>query len=363
MKNKIPQSLKLLDGFLADKQMSAYALSVRLGAQSFTVSGGYHAHPGSGAIASATENNSLFDLASLTKIFATAKIIHAAKRAGLLRLDDPYKKYFPKFPHIAITLQQLLDHRSGFPAHIEFFKRFAAGDAPMGDVSALERWIYETPLKHPVGSVTEYSDLGIMLLGFLLEKIYSKPLAQIFQEQVVRPLGLDRTGYVALPHSHWQDSGISLHFAPGDFVATETCPWRKRTMQGEVHDDNTWAMGGVAPHAGLFSTAPECLKMLDHLVGEVKADKDFILPSASTRQGSGIFENGFLLYPGLRAFAGDDFAGAFGFTGFVGTSAWHDPARDLSVVLLTNRVHPSRNDTRWIVSRLEFHQSLWRELR
>jgi CubicO group peptidase (beta-lactamase class C family) len=225
----------------------------------------------------------------------------------------------------------------------------------------LKKWLFAVDLKHERGKVTEYSDLGFMLLGFVVEQIYARPLDQLFYEEVIIPLGLNRTGFISLPHRKGQKN-FDLHFAPGDFVATELCPWRNKILQGEVHDDNTWAAGGVMGHAGLFSTAQESLQMLESLALELKNDADFSFPASSTRSLHNIFSQGFMVYPGLRAQAGNDFAAAVGHTGFVGTSAWFQQERNLSVVLLTNRVHPSRSDTRWIQTRLNFHQSLWTEL-
>lgn len=352
---QIAKSIQILQSALLEKQMSAVALEVRYGKRRFSYYDGEHAHRDSGAICTRVSERSIFDLASLTKIFVTSNLLHKAK----VDASRSYAYYFGDFPFQDMTIRSLMEHNSGLKAHVEFFKRFQSGEAPLGDLEALKKWIYTTERSAPLGGPSVYSDLGFMLLGFLLEKIFSLPLAQIFQEQVVRPLALDFTGFIPLNHSRWNDTGMALHFAPGDFVATEKCPWRNKTMQGEVHDDNCWSMGGIAGHAGLFSTARECLKMLDEMFWEIKA----VRPDKATRSASGKFWDGFMVYPGLRAFPGEDFAGAIGHTGFVGTSAWHSFDRDLSVVLLTNRVHPSRDDNRWIETRLKFHQSLWNELK
>jgi len=359
---KIKGSIEILAKAVQEKQISGYALALAYKNQVTYESGGTHGYSDSGAIARYVNKNSLFDLASLTKIFSTSLLIHLSQRQGLLTILDPVQKYLPNFAHKQITIQHLLEHTSGLPAHLEFFKRYHQGEAALGDLDALKSWIYATPLSQATGSKTEYSDLGFMLLGFLLETIQAKPLAQIFHELVVQPLGLNQSGFVALPHSRWQDPGIALHFAPGDYVATELCPWRKKVMQGEVHDDNTWAMGGVAGHAGLFSTAAESLQILQFLNEILDQNKNFVRPDLGLRSSSNHFCQGLMVYPGLRAFAGNDFAGAVGHTGFVGTSAWSHPADELHVVLLTNRVHPSRTDTRWIETRLAFHQSLWNQL-
>ncbi len=292
-----------------------------------------------------------FDLASLTKIFSTGALLLQLESEDRLQLNDPITRWIPEFPDPTVTLRMLLEHRSGLPAHVEFFRRFSAGEAPMGDQRALRYWICE--VKTDPARPQVYSDLGFMLLGFVVEKICGAALPEAFAERIAKRLKLQRTGFRLLPHA----PSHSPSLPDGRFVATENCPWRGRVMQGEVHDDNCWTMGGYGGHAGLFSTAEESLRLLEHTSHLLRAHPDLFPVGTSTG-----FHAGFMVYPGLRPFPDAGFPGAVGHTGFTGTSAWWHPEKDLRVVLLTNRVHPSRDDGRFIDTRLRFHQALWRAL-
>jgi CubicO group peptidase (beta-lactamase class C family) len=270
------------------------------------------------------------------------------------------RKYFSEFPGASTSLLDLLTHRSGLPAHLEFFRRytfFEGGSARPGDQKPLLSWICEAGLTEPGKQV--YSDLGFILLGLLLESLYGKTLPEIFHERIVSRLKLESTGYVTLPHAPAPARMYGLLAEQARFVATETCPWRKKTLQGEVHDDNCWAFGGYAGHAGVFSTLRESATLFEHLLKQSKANPEFL---GRRQEPPGIFSYGYMTYPGLRPFPGPAFAGAIGHTGYPGTSAWiHEPTGTLAL-LFSNRVHPTRTDGRWINTRLEFHQLLWEEL-
>lgn len=303
--------------------------------------------------------DSIFDLASVSKIASTLSLIFAAESEGRIAFADPVRKYFSGFPSAQTTLLDLLTHCSGLPAHQEFFRRFEPNGGPvkLGDTKELRSWIYEAELKQPGEQV--YSDLGFMLLGLLLESVYGQPLPELFQERISKRLKLESSGYVTLPHAPAPARMFGLLAAPERFVATETCPWRKKTLQGEVHDDNCWAFGGYAGHAGLFSTLQETAALCGHLWKQTQASPEFRKRQA---KAAGIFNYGFMTYPGLRPTPGPAFSGALGHTGYTGTSAWlHEPSGTLAI-LLSNRVHPSRSDSRWIDTRLEFHKILWSEL-
>lgn len=318
---------------------------------------GQHARDDNDAVARATGEDSLFDLASLTKILATSSLLFQAESENKITWSDPVRKYFSAFPSPETTLYELFVHRSGLPAHLEFFRRYEKGEEKMGDQKPLLSWICEAGLPNKGKQV--YSDLGFMLLGLLLESLYGKTLPELFQEKIASRLKLEHSGFVTLPHAPAPARLYGLLAEKSRFVATETCPWRKKTLQGEVHDDNTWAMGGFAGHAGLFSTVRETARLFEHLWKQGKASPDFLKRKP---EAPGIFSFGFMTYPGLRPFPGPAFAGALGHTGFVGTSVWfHEPSSTLAV-LLNNRVHPTRADDRWIQTRLEFHKLLWEEL-
>jgi serine-type D-Ala-D-Ala carboxypeptidase len=341
---------------LLQGECSAVAVVAELnGGQPLEWFGGFHGRPALAKWTAPVSDQSIFDLASVSKAVSTVALLFGAESEGLFSWKDPVCHYFPWFPP-SVTWLDLTCHRSGLPAHQEFFQKYRLGEASLGDPRAVIPWIEAAGF--PETGKQVYSDLGFMLLGFFLEQIYKKSLLEIFHERIVRRLGLQRTGYRALPHS---PSWPTTHWLNGqreDFVTTEDCPWRLRTLQGEVHDDNTWSMGGVAGHAGIFSTARETLLMLKHLWRQARACPDFL------KQGivpPGVFQFGLMTYPGLRPFPGPFFADSVGHTGFTGTSAWVHPSTGSFVVCLTNRVHPSRQDNRWIQTRLNFHEALGQE--
>jgi CubicO group peptidase (beta-lactamase class C family) len=359
--SNLSRSRAYLESALHEQQASAIAFLLRRpGQPDQELYLGSHARPAQGALERETTAESLFDLASVSKIFATVSLVFAAESEGKIAFRDPVRKYFSAFPGEGTTLLDLLTHRTGLPAHLEFFRHYDAfpeGTYRLGDQKPLLSWICEAGLPEPGQQV--YSDLGFILLGLLLESLYGKTLPELFYERITSRLKLERTGYVTLPHAPAPARMYGLLAEQSQFVATETCPWRKKTLQGEVHDDNCWAFGGYAGHAGLFSTLKESAILFDHLLKQVKASPDFLQRAPAN---AGIFSYGFMTYPGLRPFPGPAFAGAFGHTGFTGTSAWlHEPTGTMAI-LLSNRVHPNRADGRWINTRLEFHKLLWEEL-
>ena len=358
MPANFPRSRAFLEKALEEGQASGIAFLLRRsGKDDVEWYLGNHAKEGTGALRRELKEDSLFDLASVSKILSTVSLIYIAESEGKIALTDPVRKYFSEFPSPDATLLDLLTHRSGLPAHIEFFRRFDAGEGKLGDFRQLLSWIYEAGMPNQGKMV--YSDLGFMLLGLLLESLYGKPLPELFHERFVTRLKLENTGYVTLPHAPAPSRLYGLLADKSRFVATETCPWRKKTLQGEVHDDNTWALGGYAGHAGLFSNLRETATLLDHLWKQVKVSPAFlgrppVLP--------GIFSQGFMTYPGLRPSPGPAFESAIGHTGYTGTSAWIHERTGIRAILLSNRVHPARADGRWIDTRLDFHKLLWEEL-
>jgi CubicO group peptidase (beta-lactamase class C family) len=345
-----------LEKALAEKQASGLAfLFRRQGEPDFEIYLGTHAH----GDATAVNLASLFDLASLTKILATTSLLFAAESEGKFSWGDPVRKYFSDFPSATATVLSLLNHRSGLPAHIEFFRRFAPLDPAgpkLGDQKVLLSWICAAGTPNEGKQV--YSDLGFMLLGLLLESLYGKSLPELFHERILYRLKLENAGFVTLPHAPAPARMFGLLADQRRFVATEECPWRKKILRGEVHDDNAWALGGYAGHAGLFASARDAAALWEHLRRQADASPDFL---RTAPDGPGTFCYGFMTYPGLRPFPGTAFAGARGHTGFTGTSLWHHEKNGALAILLSNRVHPARTDDRWTHSRLEFHKLLWEE--
>jgi CubicO group peptidase (beta-lactamase class C family) len=361
----LERSRSYLENALAEKQASGAACLVRH--QGKTVAEWYlgtHGYPETGAEARAVAADSIWDVASVSKALSTVCLLFVAESEGKLRFDDPVQKYFSAFPSSTTTLLELMCHRSGLPAHIEFFRSYEKGETKLGDQKPLLDWILNAGLPHldtqasPPRGTQVYSDLGFMLLGMLLESVYGKPLPELFHERMVSRLKLESTGYVTLPHAPAPSRLYGLLAPKARFVATEACPWRG-LLQGAVHDDNTWAFGGYAGHAGVFTTLREAEKLFDHLWKQVNASPEF---RDREVKPAGAWSYGLSTWPGLRPFPGPWFEGALGHTGYTGTNLWYQEKNDVLVILFSNRVHPKRTDSRWIATRLEFHKLLWQEL-
>ena len=276
--------------------------------------------------------DTIFDLASLTKLYtATAALRLVAD--GCLRLEARVDQLLGEDSgHLAgVTVSQLLEHRSSLPAWRPYYE----GD----DVRAAA---LAEPVQRPPGEAHEYSDVGFLVLMEVLERVSGVPLRQLITEQVLAPLGLMDTGY--RPVRQGEASALKL-LGTGQVAATERCPYRS-LLVGEVHDDNAWAMGGVAPHAGLFATAEQVAAFAR---GWWDAAEIGYLPAqlrdaawAAPRPG-GTHVLGWDSVSPEHSSAGAVLSSrSHGHLGFTGTSLWIDPDREVAVVLLSNRVHPSR---------------------
>ncbi len=276
------------------------------------------------------DEHTIYDVASLTKVVGTTAAIMVLYDEGKLDLDAPVRAYLPAFTGGAkdrVTLRHLLTHRSGLPAGRELW-RTASSPAEA------RRQVIETPLYCAPGACYEYSDLGADILGFVAEAVSGQRLDTFLDERVFRPLGMTDT-YFRPP------AALRARIAP-----TEVAPPRGYPLRGEVHDENAFALGGVAGHAGLFSTAADLSIYAAMLLnggeyGGVRVIADSTVRLFTARAA------------GTRALGWDTCnqrgscgslmgANAFGHTGFTGTSLWLDPERDMFVLLLTNRVHAAR---------------------
>lgn len=300
--------------------------------------------------------DSVFDLASLTKVVATTTVAMMAVERGDLRLDYPVRTLVPEFEGAGkerVTVRHLLTHTSGLPAYVQFFRDFEPGQAGSGPRGAVLERIYATDLEAPPGSRYSYSDLGIILFGELLDRALGEPYDRFAAREIFAPLGMVDTG--------WNPPADRLErIAP-----TEQDDWRGRLVRGRVHDRNAFVMGGVAPHAGLFSTAPDLAAFAQMLLNHGYYDGRRILQRLTVdrwRRRQEIVEGS------SRALGWDTALGserwgmfgpdAYGHTGFTGTSLWIDPERELFVVLLTNRVHPTRDRDGIIQARIDFHRAV-----
>lgn len=275
-------------------------------------------------------DETLYDLASLTKVVGTTTALMILYDQGRFSLDDPIVKYLPEFGggmKDSVTIRELLEHRSGLPADRDLW-RLASSPAEARQL------VLTTPLEYKPGTQYVYSDLGAMTLGFLVEKLSGQTLDAYLAQWVFQPLGMTNT-FFRPPDS------VRYRAAP-----TEDTPPRGYPLKGEVHDENAYALGGVAGHAGLFSTASD-LSIFAQMIlngGEyngVRVVSDSTIRLFTTR-AAGSRALGWAMADGQWGsgrFLSDD---AFGHVGYTGTSMWIDPDRQMFVILLTNRVHEPR---------------------
>ena len=296
---------------------------------------------------SAVTTETVFDLASLTKVLSTTMLAMRAFEQGSLDIDDPVAHHLPEWrgsDRDRVTLRDLLSHASGLPGHRHYYRHVAGGRE--GFLAA----ICAEPLEYQPRKRAVYSDLGFMLLGFILDRDTS--LVERFEKL---------------------KAGIApaedLQFHPPALWRPRTAPtevdwWRSRLLRGEVHDDNTFALGGAAGQAGLFGTAAAVGGFARHLLqvrdGRIGAFRPGTARLFTTRRSD---------VPGSRALGWDTMLPtsscgtkmsplAFGHTGFTGTSLWIDPAKGIYVVLLSNRVHPTSSNNAIQGVRRRFHDAV-----
>ena len=318
----------------------------------------------------------VFDLASLTKPLATTLAIMLLVREKKLRLDDRVARVFPNFGvhgKTGMTFRHLLTHSSGLPAWRPYYREMIDLEAKgrkvgfIGTHSAKE-FVYtqlqREKLEAPPGQQAIYSDLGFMLLGAAVEAISGLELDQYCWNKIFRPLGLRSTSFINLELVRRR----RLEPAVEQFASTERCSWRKRVLCAEVHDDNAYAMGGVAGHAGLFSTVDDVDRLANCLIACYRGESDF-LSAATMREfwtrddhvpGS-TWALGWDTPSPQHSSAGELFsAHSVGHLGFTGTSLWIDLDRHLHVIVLSNRVHPQRDNDKIQAFRPELHNAIMR---
>jgi len=300
--------------------------------------------------APAVEADTIYDLASLTKVIVTTTLAMMLVDEGKLDLDARVSGFFPAFRGGAkdsVTLRQLLTHSGGLVWWAPLYKEV------QGKAAYLER-IVAMELAYAPGSKSVYSDLGLILLGDVVERLAGAPLGELARSRVLDPLAMKDTLYKP-------PAALVPRIAP-----TENDPWRGRVLRGEVHDENAAALGGIAPHAGLFGSAPDLARFAAMLLDEGRASgRRFVsratlelftlragVPQASRALGwdtptdaSGA-RSSIPGEPGYSSAGSLLSARSFGHTGFTGTSIWMDPERRLFVVLLTNRVYPTRENNK-----------------
>jgi CubicO group peptidase (beta-lactamase class C family) len=301
-------------------------------------------------------DDTLYDLASLTKAVVTTTLAMIFYEQGKLVLDKPVQDYIPEFlgnDKRRVTVADLLAHTSGTLWWKDFYRQVSGLTASEAKERVLAD-IYTMPLDYPPRTKSVYSDLGILLLGEILERISGRSLDDLAEEEIFEPLGMDDTMFEP-------DASLRDRIAP-----TEEDPWRGRVVHGEVHDENAFALGGVAPHAGLFSTAPDLARFAQMMLnGGVYGTHRIVRRSTIERftTRTGLVPNSSRALgwdtPSEVSSAGRYFsASSYGHTGFTGSSIWIDPRHDLFVILLTNRVHPTRENRQILEIRPAVHDAV-----
>jgi CubicO group peptidase (beta-lactamase class C family) len=295
--------------------------------------------------------DSPFDLASITKLFSGTTLLALIddRRAAL---DDPLVSIVPEFAgqdsrRKDVTLRHLLSHTSGLPAHVSFRDEIGA--------AAVIARVCATPLVAPPGVEVTYSDLGFMLVGAVIERLIGGSLRDAISTIVTEPMSL-----------------FSVAFNPGRndrrrIACTERDPWRGRLLQGEVHDENAWSMGGISGHAGLFGNAGDVaalgeLYRNDGAHGSMHVLTRHTARLATSEAASSDDERRGLAWA-LRSSAPQSCGSRFGpasfaHTGYTGTSLWVDPDRELTVALMTNRVYYSRDPQPIFDLRVAVHEAV-----
>jgi CubicO group peptidase (beta-lactamase class C family) len=308
------------------------------------------------------DEGTVYDLASLTKPLATTLAILVLLKEGRIQLSDRVSDIFPQteMSMPLISIRDILCHAAGFAAHRPYYLALCGLPEEKRKEALLNLLAVETQAYEP-GSTSIYSDLGFMLLGLIVEKKSGQGLAGFFREKIAEPLGIAEQIFFCPTGP--EDKKKS---AP-----TEECPVRKRVLCGEVSDENAYALGGVAGHAGLFGTIGGVLEMGVHLLDQWQGREEHPTYLASDLRRFLIRQD----IPGSTWALGFDTPSAVGSSGgrylaptsvghlgFTGTSFWIDPTRDLVMVLLSNRVHPSRENIRIKQFRPLFHETVMESL-
>ena len=300
-----------------------------------------------------------YDLASLTKlIFSTSVLMRKVPQN--FQLDRPLFLSHPWIRSRSLTARRCLMHHSGLKWWEPFYKKLNLDRPRLTRWMQLRRWLCPAPVRRKKHAV--YSDPDLLVLGYEVERLYGQELLQVWRSfQVAMEL-----------------ESIDFHpdnrppYPLSDYAPTEDCPWRGKILRGEVHDENCWALGGVAPHAGLFGNINDVSKWaLQMRLAHRGESEEFWQPQVVrnfTRRAMprqvGDWGLGFMKPTRGGASCGRNFSDqSFGHTGFTGTSVWSDPKADLVVVILSNRVHPTRENRSFLQLRPFIHDQICEVLR
>ena len=314
----------------------------------------------------AVDNKTIFDLASLTKPLATSLSILHLVQSGQVQLNQKISTIFPEISSdkADITIHQLLSHQSGLPAHRPYFEHLS-NVSPQNRLKKLIKMIFDEPLVYQPGGKTEYSDLGFMVLDAAIKRVSGYRLDSYLLHKILIPLGLTAPFFIDL----FDKPNIQKE----NFAATEKCPWRKKIMLAEVHDDNAYVLGGICGHAGLFGTAWDVYQLLNILLGiyhdhpsqknaQVILNRNWLrtffqVPDGAQRP------LGFDIPSPQISSSGTYFSSnSVGHLGITGTSFWIDLERSIIIILLTNRVHPNRDNIKIRTFRPRIHDMIMQHL-
>ncbi len=312
--------------------------------------GHYTYDPASGSIAL----NTMWDMASCTKVTATTTAAMMCYDRGLFKLDDKVAKYLPEFGKNGkenVTIRNLLVHDSGLRPDIKSYKAY---DTVANKTQAVMNEIFNDTLVYPTGTKMVYSDLNFILMGKIIEKVTRQPLDKFCEKNIFKPLGMKSTMFNP-------PASLIDRIAPTEIDNY----WRHRLIRGTVHDETSQLLGGVAGHAGLFSTVGDLAKLLQMLLQKGKyGGKRFIKASTVemfVKKQSDLSTRalGWDTKSPEHSSAGHYFSDiSYGHTGFTGTSMWTDPTRKLFVIYLTNRVYPTRNNSKIMRVRPAVHDAI-----
>lgn len=310
-----------------------------------------------------------FDLASLTKALITAPLAAWLISCDEISLNDTLERFFPSATLSGkkreITIKHLLNHCSGLPPYVPFYLELITLPFHQRRDRLLSH-ILDTPLLSPPGTICRYSDLGFILLGRIVEEVKGKPLDRLSTEILLHHANEE---LFFRPFQSASDPTVQpkeFERSTSVFAATEFCHWRDRLLEGEVHDENAFCLGGVAGHAGLFGTARGVYRILSFLWRAYIAGEPLeplwsprIMRSFWSVQSldpESTWALGFDTPSPSHSSAGRHFSpGSVGHLGFTGTSFWIDLEKELAVVLLTNRVYPSRENQKIKTFRPQVH--------
>jgi CubicO group peptidase (beta-lactamase class C family) len=299
----------------------------------------------------------IFDLASLTKPLATTLAMMRLVQDRKISVEQPLGDLLPecqKSDKARIKLKHLLYHNSGLPNYRPYYKRLSKIEMDLRRAE-LRRLLVKEPLIQLCGKEVLYSDLGFMMLAWVVEHVTGQRLDHFVAQEIYQPLGLENLFFNAYNADDHR----------GPFAATEDCVWRHKLIVGQVHDENAFVVGGIEGHAGLFGTADDVNRLLIELLftyhGQMSAaifNKD-VLNQFFKRLPNTDKAMGFDMPRLIRASCGRGFSNnSVGHLGFTGTSFWMDLEKSITVILLTNRVHPSRENERIKKFRPALHNTI-----